>query len=301
MRSFTSSSPAWSASSTSRAFDRIEPLLRADAPRHGEQPVEVRPDHRRLAGGVAHPLEPAELALRLLADVVGHVGRRDLLPVLLDHRALVLAELLADRVQLLAEEVVALLLLRAGLDVLADALADLELGEPLTLEAQGELQPLDDVDGLQKLHLLVEGDVGRVAGRVGERTRLAHGADERRDALVGAAQLEDLLDDGAILDLELSRLCPRRRLVRPLLDLDAKYAVLVRLGRAEDAPVETGDRHGLDAAREADALHDLGDRADGRVVGLVLRDQHDALVVTDVGREGDVHAREDNGALERYE
>ena len=54
---------------------RIEPLLGALAPRHGEQPVEVGADHRRLAARVAHPLEPRELALRLLADVVGHVGR----------------------------------------------------------------------------------------------------------------------------------------------------------------------------------------------------------------------------------
>ena len=159
----------------------------------------------------------------------------------------------------------------------------------------------NDVDGFEQLHLLVEGDVGGVAGGVGERTWLAHRADEGRDALVGAAELEDLLDDGAVLDLELARPRRRRGFVLTLLDLDAKPAVRVRLGRAEDAPVETGHRHRLDAARQADALDDLGDGADGRVLGLVLRDQHDALVVTDVGREGDVHAREDDSVLERYE
>ena len=65
--------------------------------------------------------------------------------------------------------------------------------------------------------------------------------------------------------------------------------------------METGDRHGLDAAGKADPLDDLGDGADGRVIGPVLRDQHDALVVTDVGGDGDVHAREHDCVLERYE
>ena len=69
----------------------------------------------------------------------------------------------------LAQDVLALLLLRAGLDVLADAPAHLQLGEPLALQAQRQLEPLDDVDGLEQLDLLLEAEVGRVGGRVGER------------------------------------------------------------------------------------------------------------------------------------
>ncbi len=49
---------------------------------------------------------------------------------------LVLAELLADRLHLLAQEVLALLLLGARLDVVADAHADLQLGEPLALQSR---------------------------------------------------------------------------------------------------------------------------------------------------------------------
>src|SRR5207253_7052959 len=37
----------------------VEPLLRALRPRHGDEPAEVRADHRRLAGGVAHAPVPA--------------------------------------------------------------------------------------------------------------------------------------------------------------------------------------------------------------------------------------------------
>ena len=65
--------------------------------------------------------------------------------------------------------------------------------------------------------------------------------------------------------------------------------------------MDTGHRHGLDAAGKADALDDLGNGADGSVRGLVLRDEHDALVVTHLGGDSDVHAREDDGVLERYE
>ena len=97
-----------------------------------------------------------ELALGLLAHGVGHAGLGDLRAVLVDDRAVVLAELLADRLHLLAQEVLALLLLRAGLDVVADAAAHLQLGEPLALERDGELEPLDDVERLEQLDLLLE-------------------------------------------------------------------------------------------------------------------------------------------------
>ena len=84
----------------------------------------------------------------------GMLGLVDLRPVVLGGGAVVLAELLADRLHLAAEDVLALLLLGAGLDVLADAPAHLQLGEALALQAQRQLQPLDDVDRLEQLDLL---------------------------------------------------------------------------------------------------------------------------------------------------
>ena len=298
IRSLTSSRPAWSASRTSRAFDRIEPLLGALAPRDGEQPVEVRANHRRLAARVPHPLEPPELALGLLTDLVGHLGLRDLLAVLLDDGCLVLAELLADRVELLAEDVLALLLLRARLDVLADSLPHLELGQPIALEPDRQLEALDHVHQLEQLHLLLEGEVGRVARRVGERARLADRANERGDALVGAAELQDLLDDRAVLDLELTRLGGRGLLVGPLLDLDEQTPGNVGLRCAEHAPVEAGKGDCLCAAGQSHALCDVCHGADRRVIRLVLRHEHYPFCVSDVDGEGDVHAREDNEVFE---
>ena len=66
----------------------------------------------------------------------------------------------------------------ALLDVLADALAHLQLGQALALQAQRQLQALDDVERLQQLDLLLEGEVGRVAGGVGERAGLGDRAHE---------------------------------------------------------------------------------------------------------------------------
>ena len=114
----------------------VESLLGALAPRHGEQPVEVRADHLRLAALIAHALEPSCLALGLLAHRVGHVGLGDARPVVLGCRAVVVPELLANRLELAAQDVLPLLLLGAGLDVLANAATHLQLCEPLTLQPQ---------------------------------------------------------------------------------------------------------------------------------------------------------------------
>jgi hypothetical protein len=139
---------------------RIEPLLGADAPRHREQPVEVVADHRRLGRALAHPLEPAELLLGLLAHGLRHPRLGDLRAVLVDDGAVVLPELLADRLHLLAQDVLALLLLDALVDVVANALAQLHQRQALTLQAQRELEPLGHLDGLEELDLLLEGEVG---------------------------------------------------------------------------------------------------------------------------------------------
>ena len=158
--------------------------------------------------------------------------------VLLDDGRLVLAELLADRVELPAQDVLALLLLDAGLDVLLDAPAHLHQREPLALELERELEALAHVDGLEQLDLLLEGEVGRVAGGVGERAGLGDRADEGGDAAVVAAQLEDLLDDGAVLALELADAAVGRLLVGPLLDLDEEASLRVGRRGAGDAAVQ---------------------------------------------------------------
>ena len=162
--------------------------------------------------------------------------------VVVGDRGVVLAELLPDRLHLAAQDVLALLALRTLLDVVADAAADLQLGQALALEPDGKLEPLDHVDRLEQLDPLLEGDLRRVGGGVGERADLADRADEGRDAAVVAAELENLFDDRAVLALELAGLDARRLLVGMLLDLDAKPTLRVRLRRAGDATVQADER-----------------------------------------------------------
>ena len=279
----------------------VEPLLGALAPRDGEQPVEVVADHARLGRLVAHALEPRELLLGLLEHVLGHLGLGDLPPVLLDDRALVLAELLADRVELAAQDVLALLLLDAGLDVLLDAPPHLHESEALALQLEGELEPLAHVDRLEQLHLLLEGQVGGIAGGVGERAGLGDRADEGGDAAVVAAQLEDLLDDRAVLALELADAAVGRLSVGPLLDLDEEASLRVARRGAGDSTMQAVQRDGEPAAGQPDAVGDLGDGADLRVLVLVLGHEQHALLVADVDGEGDVHVGEDDDVFQRDE
>ena len=273
---------------------RVEPLLGALAPRDGEQPVEVVADDAGLGSLVSHSLEPRELALGLLEDVLGHLRLGDLRPVLLDDGPLVLAELLADRVELAAEDVLALLLVDIRLDVLLDSLAHLHEREPLALELEGELEALAHVDGLEEANLLLEAQVGRVARRVCERTGLGDRAHEGRDAAVVAAQLEDLLDDRAILDLELADAAVGGLRVGPFLDVDEEAPLRVAGRGARDPAVQAvqGDR--ATAAGEADAIGHLGDGADLRVLVVVLGHEQHAILVADVDGEGDVHVGEDD-------
>ena len=232
----------------------IELLVGALAPRHGDQPVEVVADHRGLAGLLAHALQAAELLERLLArprracrprrSWCGTPPRRD---------AGVLAQLALDRLHLLAQEVLALLLVRAGLDVVADLLAQLELGEPLALDLHGQLEPLGHVERLEHLDLLLERHVGRVADRVGQRAGLGDRAQERADAVVGAAQLEDLLDHGAVLALGVAGAAVDRDVVGVLGDLDAEAAGWSVWAAPATPRAIAGERHGAAAAGQADA------------------------------------------------
>ena len=69
------------------------------------------------------------------------------------------------------------------------------------------LEALGDVERLQQLDLVSQAQVRRVAGGVGQRARPGDRAQERADARVGAAQVEDLLDHRAVLALRASRIC----------------------------------------------------------------------------------------------
>ena len=68
---------------------------------------------------------------------------------------------------------------------------------------------------------------------------------------------------------------------------------------AGDAAVQPLQRHGARAAGQADAVGDLGDRADGGEFLLVPGHEQDALLLADVHGERERHAREDDGVVQR--
>ena len=279
----------------------IEPLLGAPGPRHGDQPIEVGADHRGLAALLSHALEAAELAVGLLAHVLGHARLVDLRAVLVDHRGVVVAELLADRVHLLAQEVLPLLLLGARLDVIADAPAHLQLGEPLALHAERELEALGHVERLEQLGLLLVGQVRRVAAGVGQGPGLGDGAHEGGDPAVVAAQLEDLLDHGAVLALEVAGAPVDGDVVGMRLDLHAQSARGVGTGGSDAGSVRAVEMNGSAPAGQADALDHVGHRPDACKLVALAGHEHDALLGADLDGQRQGHVREDDGVIDRDE
>ena len=98
-----------------------------------------------------HLRQPIELAQRFLLDRLGHAGGFDLLGELLDFLGLVVAfaELLLDRLHLLAQEVLALVLADLGLHLRLDLRAELEHLELLDQDAVQVVHPRADVERLE--------------------------------------------------------------------------------------------------------------------------------------------------------
>ena len=284
-------------------------LLAVLAPRQLEQRVEVRADGRRL-GALRAGLEAIEFARRLLPGLVAQLRLVDLGAIageLVALLALELAEFLADRIELAAQQELALRLLHALVDVLADALAHGDLGQHVA-QPRGHLgEALGDVDRLEQLELALVGEVGREARSVGERAGLIDLAEHRDDTTV-AARLEDLLDDAAVLAGQLLR-CLVGLGVGPLGDLDAQGAAS-RFGTAELGAVERAQRDAAAAARQHRGLtFEDGNHADASEAPVDARDKHDLAVIANlvnggIGlRRGEIdaerHAGEDEGVLQR--
>ena len=140
---------------------------------------------------------------------------------------------------------------------------------------------------------------GAEAGGVGQRAGLLDRAQEGGDATVVAAQLEDLLDHGAVLAGELAGVLVVGVAVVDLLDLDVQGAVVVHVVAAPAMPrcrpttVATGTPR-----RETAVLDHLGDDADAAELAVTAGDEEDALVLADVDRQGRGDGREDDRVVE---
>ncbi len=217
-------------------------------------------------------LQPRELAVGLLAHVVGQLEHLELgaQVVHLGLGRVLLPQLLLDRLELLAQDIVALRALHLRHDLRLDLRAD---GDDVQLarEHLGEPpQPLGDVDLLQQRLLLLDLDPQRAGDQVRERGRVLE-VGHRHLQLLG--EVGDLLDDVRERLLDVAH---QRGQLRPLLDLVGQLADLrhevgllahpavdlhALAGLDEDPQAAVGDlEHARDDARDPDGVQLVGPR-----------------------------------------
>ncbi len=216
-------------------------------------------------------LKPPQLAVDLLADVRRQLEAGELLAQLVDVvAALPLAELLLDRLELLAQEHLALAVAELFLDLGLDVLLGLQHVElPLDVH-QDAPHPLLDREGLEQHLALRLAQVGVAGHQVGEPARLVHPLEHLLDDLLGQAglgaqlrralpQLPGESDESRILrvqGLHLLRLADDGLQVAVLLDDlhrdSAVFAVEEKL-HAGEPPLELAD-----AGHGADGVEHLG-------------------------------------------
>ena len=122
----------------------VEVVLGFLRPGEIDEPLEVGADHPVLGGDRRQLLEPAELPFGGLLRLLRQAGLLDPLAELVDLGLLLvaLAELLLDRLELLAQEVLALALVDLGLDLGLDLRAELDHLELAGEDLREAPQPL---------------------------------------------------------------------------------------------------------------------------------------------------------------
>jgi len=286
----------------------VEVVRRGVVPGQIEDPVEVRTDDGVLGGADLHVAQALELLLRDLLGLARELRLRDALldTVEIALIAVVLAELLLDRLELLAKDVLALVLPHLLLDLGVDALAHLEDLELAREKAEHLTDALLRVDGLEQLRLLFDRSVEVRRHEVGERARRLDRVDERaglarelrhelddllRDVAKAHAQrLGLVVVDAALLETLHLRL-EVRRVLRHVLELDAGQAlederVVARavLQRLQDAGGATDDMEVIRSRIVRRRILLREDRDDGRGEVVDVFHQRDRLLATNVER-----------------
>ena len=282
-------------------FDGVETVRRGHRPRHVEQPVNVGAQHLVFGRCRPHAPEPVDLAHRDGVDVLRERCVLDALAQLGELVALALAQLLLDRLHLLAQVVLTLrvghVLLRLRFD-LALHFEERDLPRQRLLDS---LELLQQVVLFEQRLFLFRLDVDERRQDVDEPQRIVDVHDDAAQLLRQAGgQRERLFDQ--VLDAADVRL----DLDRPLDGLGHRRDPRAhRRARARD-DVGAGARDPLDDDVDAAAcLRHLPDDADGadamqvvrpRVfrLGVLQHEQHEAI-----GTERAVHAFDRHRTVDR--
>ncbi len=217
---------------------------------HGsvDDPVEIRADDAVLGRRRRQPLEASELAERSLRDLLRQLERLEPLAQLGDLRLLRvgLAELLLDRLQLLAQEELALPLVELGLHLRLDLRAELEHLELAVQDQRDLAQPRFDVDELEQRLLLLGLQPQRRRDEVAERARVVDVGGRDLQLL---RQVRDEADDAREEPLHVARqrldLLRLREHVRQLGELADEVRLVLH------APLEAHAADPLDEHRAA--------------------------------------------------
>ena len=187
--------------------DEVDDFVGALRPGQRNQPVEIRARDRVFGGRDRHLRQAIELALGLLLYGVRHAGRLDLLAQLFDFLGLIvaLAQLLLNRLHLLAQEVFALVLADLRLDLRLDLRAQLQHFGFLDQQAVQQIEARAHVDGFEHFLLHLRAQRGQARrDEVGEPARLGD-VHRQRLQIVGQQrrQRDHMLEVG--LDVPLQR------------------------------------------------------------------------------------------------
>ena len=267
----------------------VDGVFRLLIPRQGEQPFDIVADDTRLGVCIAHVLEPVELAVDGLVHALRVLAVEER-PVILDdvgHDVILVAELLADDLELLAQVVVALgfvhLLADFDIDVLLHA-QELDLMREVVRE---QLEAVPYVDALEQVLARIDLEVQMARNEVGQPASVVDDGDgdERvgRDALREFDPFLEEVDDGARRDLDV-----HRSVDWVGVDLGLGFIVVLEPVVIVDACALLAlDEHADRAPRQFDELIDDGNCAvvveilAARVVfvGVELGDKQDAAVL----------------------
>ena len=249
----------------------VEVLGAALAPRQLGDRLEIGADHLGLHGLAAHAPQPPELAVDLLADLRRQVEGVELLAQLVDvARAVPLAELLLDRLELLAQEHLALAVAQLFLDLGLDVLLGLQHVELALDVDQDAPHALLDREGLEQHLALLLAEIGVAGHEVGEPARLLDPFEHLLDDLFGQAglgaqlrrplpQFPEERDEGRILGIQrlhLLRLAHGGLQMAVLLDdlhRDAAILAVEEELHARETPLELAD-----TGHRADGVEHLG-------------------------------------------
>ena len=127
-----------------------------------------------------HPFETVEFFGNRRLHRFGRVEINELGAVLVGHVLVTLTEFLADGVHLLTQQVLALLLVHAFADVIANRLRDLQLVEVIARPRVDGVHAVADIDSTQDNETVAIGELGPKRNGVGERSWVLHRAEQFR-------------------------------------------------------------------------------------------------------------------------